>query len=205
MPTGGQFGPGFDPDDVHNTTFGSLSFQFPTCGTSAERGSLIVHPDAGTGFEELTSDNYIQLTLLVDCETNEGAANFMYSGSWHDPSHNGEGLILEVLKDGRGLVQWFTYDEVGKQMWVQGVGNFDGSVLTVSELNTYTGSHWGTDFNPGEVAGAEFGSLSIQFFRCDNTATLDYDTLAYGSGTLYLERLTDLMGINDAGIGCWDY
>jgi len=204
MPTGGRFGPAFDPGDVQYSTFGSLSFQFPTCGTNTERGILKVVPEAGNGYEELTSGNYVQLTKLVDCETNERPANYTYSGSWYDPLHLGEGLILEVLEDGRAVVQWFTYDTMGRQMWIQGVGDIDGSVLTVNKLLTYNGSHWGSKFNPGAVTESDFGSLSIEFTGCA-TAILDYASLAFGSGTLHIERFTELMGINEAGQGCWDY
>jgi len=217
IPTGGRFGPGFDRDDVVYTPFGSLSFRFPTCGTSDQRGVLNVYPDAGTGFESipfwdggLDGDSYIQLTQVVDCEPDaDSPYDFLsrYSGSWKDPLHTGEGLILEVLQDGRVVVQWFTYDDVGRQMWVQGVGTFDdgGYDLTVNELNTYTGTHWGRDFKPEEVTESEFGSLTIQFTGCDK-ATMHYDTLAFGSGTWQIERLTTLSAfIDDSGAGCWDY
>ncbi len=109
-----------------------------------------------------------------------------------------------MLVDGRVVVQWLTYDYVGRQMWAQGIGNFDGDVLTVNELNTYTGTHWGRDFKPEEVTESAFGSLTIQFNRCDK-GTMHYDTLAFGSGTWNIERITGLMGINDEGQGCWDY
>ena len=40
------------------------------------------------------------------------------SGSWYDPSHSGEGYVLEVLTDGRALVYWFSFDGEGKRRCV---------------------------------------------------------------------------------------
>jgi hypothetical protein len=75
----------------------------------------------------------------------------------------------------------------------------------VNELYTYTGTHWGRDFYPEEVTESEFGSLTIQFTGCDK-GTMHYDTLAFGSGTWQIERLTTLSAfIDDSGWGCWDY
>ena len=37
------------------------------------------------------------------------------SGSWYDPTRDGEGIVLEILPDGRQLAYWFTYDIDGNQ------------------------------------------------------------------------------------------
>ena len=51
----------------------------------------------------------------------------------YDPDHDGEGIILEVLDATTVVVQWFTYDDEGKQFWIQGVGTIDGKTITVKE------------------------------------------------------------------------
>ena len=55
--------------------------------------------------------NYVQLTNIVDCATSTGSANSPWSGSWYDPTHNGEGIILQVLEDGSSLAA-YTDDDV---------------------------------------------------------------------------------------------
>ena len=40
-----------------------------------------------------------------------------YSGSWFDPTHDGEGYVVEVLDDNRATVYWFTYDSEGNERW----------------------------------------------------------------------------------------
>ena len=38
------------------------------------------------------------------------------SGAWYDPTHNGEGFLLELLEPDEAIIYWFTYDETGKIM-----------------------------------------------------------------------------------------
>lgn len=195
LPTGATFGSGFDPGDMVLTDFGSLAFHLPTCETSAAKGSLFVYPEPDTNYGLFGSDNYIQLSVLVDCKTDVGSANSPLSGSWFDPTHNGEGIILEVLKNGTAVVQWFTYDHDGKQMWIQGTGTFDGDTLTVNDLFTTQGTHWGSGFDPNAITTAAWGTLTMEFTGCGQ-ARLDYvSTAGFGSGTLNMVRLTNLMGI----------
>ncbi len=192
-PTGPTFGAGFDPDDVVLNDFGSLAFHFPTCGTSEERGSLFIYPPDGD-YDLLESHNYVQLSKLVDCESSQGSANAALSGSWFDPSHQGEGIILEVLENGKGLVQWFTYDN-GDQMWMQGIGEFDGNKLTVTELFSTQGTKWGDGFDSNDITNTDWGVLEIIFGSCGE-AVLNYDSgVGFGVGTLNLVRLSNLMGI----------
>jgi hypothetical protein len=196
LPTGATFGPGFDPDDVQRQAFGSLYFHFPTCGSSAETGSLFIYPRADTGFEFLPAFDYQQLTVLVDCQTGVGSANSPLSGSWYDPTHDGEGIILEVQENGSALVQWFTYDGDGDQMWVQGVGTISGDTLTVDELYTTRGPAWGPDYDPGAFEIVPWGSLTMEFSGCDQAEVNYQSTVGFGSGSLDMVRLTRLLGID---------
>ncbi|MEJ8568646.1 hypothetical protein [Elongatibacter sediminis] len=194
-PTGATFGAGFDPDDVVLEDFGSLAFHLPTCRTSEEKGSLFIYPEGITNYAMLESHNYRQLSVLVDCETGAGSVNKTLSGSWFDPSHEGEGIILQVLEDGRALVQWFTYDGSGNQMWIQGIGSFDGTTLTVEDLFTTSGTNWGPAFDAADVTSADWGRLVLTFTGCGEVR-LDYESSAgFGSGTLNMVRLSNLMGL----------
>jgi hypothetical protein len=195
MPTGATFGPGFDPADVVNTDFGSLAFHLPTCGTSASPGGLFVYPTGVPGYTVFGSNSYVQLTSILSCDTATGSANSPLSGSWFDPTHNGEGIIVEVLEDGTAVVQWFTYDSEGGQMWIQGTGTFDGQTLTVDNLFTTGGTVWGGLYDPASIVVTAWGSLTMTFTGC-GTATVDYQSTAgFGNGTLNMQRITKLMGL----------
>lgn len=194
-PTGASFGPDFDPNDVVRANFGSLVFKFPTCGTSELPGILMVYPEGTSNYDLLESHNYTQLTRLVSCDTAEGSANSTLSGSWFDPTHDGEGIILQVLESGIVLVQWFTYDNDGNQMWIQGTGTITGNVLTVDNLFTTQGPEWGDGFDPDKVTIPDWGVLTMEFTGC-GVAVVNYDSSAgFGVGTLNMVRLTNLMGI----------
>ena len=198
LPTGPSFGSDFDPDDLQMADFGTLVFLLPTCGTSEEEGGLFLYPEPETNYGNLTfSQDYTQLSVLVDCATGEGSANSPLSGSWFDPSHEGEGIILEVLKNGSAVVQWFTYNQGGQQMWIQGTGTFNGDTLTVNDLFTTSGARWGDNFDPDDVDMADWGTLTMEFDGCGE-AEVNYTSQAFGSGSLDMVRLTNLMGIDCA-------
>jgi len=195
QPKGAKFGPDFDAADIVTTDFGSMVFKFPACGNNDEKGSLDIYPEAATNYDVLFSENYAQLSRLVSCDTGEGSVNVKYSGSWFDPSHNGEGIIFQVLDNGKALVQWFTYDDMGEQMWLQGIGEFDGNTLTVDNLYTAAGTAWGNAFDAGDITTTTWGSLQMVFNNCGST-TVTYDSvIGFGSGVLNMQRLTNLMGI----------
>ncbi len=196
LQTGGAtFGPGFDPDDVVVTDFGSLAFHLPTCGTNTQKGSLFIYPDGSLNYAPTTSHNYAQLYTLVDCQTNTGSVNSPFSGSWFDPTHNGEGIILQVLENDLAVVQWFTYDSAGNQMWIQGTGTFVGNTLTVDNLFTTQGTGWGDAFDPDDVISLPWGTLEMIFSGC-GAVVVNYNSSAgFGAGTLNMERISTLMGI----------
>jgi len=207
MPTGGGFAGDFDASQVDYKPIGSLTFVYPSCGDSSQRGQLSIRPtgDAGTTFQAVESDNYVQLSLLIDCITDERGPYTHRTGSLFNPSKPGEGIIVQGLNDGRGVVQWMTFDNTGAQMWIQGIGQFDEyGVLIVSDLKTYGGTFWGPDFDPNEITDSSFGSLTIWFIGCE-FAQITYDTADFGSGQLDFNMPTFPLHINDAGAGCWDY
>ncbi len=195
MPIGASFGPGFDPGDVVRTDFGSLFFKLPTCGTSEVPGSLFIYPRTTTGYEDLQDVNYTQLDLLADCITGMGSASVTRSGSYFDPSHSGEGIIVQVLTNGLVVVMWFTYDKNGKQMWMQGTGTMVDGTLTVNNLSTTAGTMWGAGFDPETTMTVPWGSMTMVFSGCGSVKVDYVSTAGFGSGTLNMVRLTNLMGL----------
>ncbi len=57
-----------------------------------------------------------------------------YSGAWYDPSHSGEGFVVEVHDNAKALVYWFTYTASGEQRWMLGVGAVQDNSVVVEEL-----------------------------------------------------------------------
>lgn len=120
------------------------------------------------------------------------------TGAWFDPSHSGEGYILEVLNEQAAVVYWFTYDEDGAQRWFIGEGEVLGDRIEFAELLAGSGGRFGPDFDPGDVVLSPVGDLTMQWTDCGTArATYQVDGRA---GDQSLVRLTDVAGL-ECGAG----
>jgi hypothetical protein len=118
----------------------------------------------------------------------------------------GEGFVLEVLSRTRALVYWFTYDREGRQRWMIGVGDIEGSRILFDELLTTSGGRFGTDFDPQDVINTTWGTLEFEFTSCDNATATYAGPPDFGTGSLNLQRRSrifgeDCHGANSAPIG----
>ena len=116
------------------------------------------------------------------------------SGSWYDPSHDGEGFLLEVLQDDQAIVYWFTYDETGDQRWFIGLGTVLNDTVVFDELLLATGPAFGEQFNPDDDEYSVAGTLSLDFVNC-STATATY-TVDNVPGSQALNRVSTLAGLD---------
>ena len=116
------------------------------------------------------------------------------SGHWYDPEFNGQGLTFEVLPNGDGLVFWFTYDNVGNQIWILGQGAMQGNRLEIDEALITRGGRFDV---PSSVQSAElqtWGSIVLEFEDC-RSARFDYSGPPdFGQGTRQLVRLSSIDG-----------
>ena len=120
-----------------------------------------------------------------------------FSGAWYDPSHDGEGFVVEINGNNRALVYWFTYTRTGAQRWMLGLGELHGNSLTVGELLTPEGGRFGESFDTADVTFARSGSLEISFLDC-NSAIVNYSVDNIGDHQ-ELQRLNSAWGHDCAG------
>jgi sugar lactone lactonase YvrE len=115
------------------------------------------------------------------------------SGSWYDPLHDGEGFNIEILEGNIPLIYWYTYDGLGNQRWLVGVGTINGDQMVFDELMVATGGIFGPNFDPASVELEVVGSATFTFFDCDS-GEMDYvvDDVA---GGMDLTRLTAIDGL----------
>ncbi len=186
--SGGEFGPGFDPAKITEEPVGSASFVWSGCDT----GDMSYRIGTQRGRMQL-----VRLTRLmgIDCgfpilapEIPEG----VLSGSWFDPTHNGEGYNVEVLINGQAVVYWFSYDPEGNRRWFFGLGEIRQGKLVFDEMLTTSGGLFGPDFNPDLVEYKPWGTLELSLDCEGGTATYSSSEAGFGSGTLNLVRLTNI-------------
>ena len=87
------------------------------------------------------------------------------SGAWYDPSHDGEGYFLQILNDSQALAFWFTYDKSGKQFWMLGIGDIEGSKITFPELLSAHGGKFGPEFDPEAKSNQSLPEANTQKFQ----------------------------------------
>jgi cytochrome c peroxidase len=194
LTSGPAFGPGFDPQELEYTDWGSVVLTFTSCD-SAELDYVSGLPGFGSG--SLRPQKLVGVDGL-NCQQPSQVASSRFSGwsgSWYDPSHDGEGWILEVIDAATAVVYWFSYDSNGEQVWMISMADIDDNGITGGLLST-SGPVFGQDFNPDDVRYEDWGTLTMSFADC-NLASVEYDSslAEFGSGGLLPQRLTSLSGL----------
>ena len=196
-PEGGRFGAGFNPAQVQQPIWGDFMFRFDGCDTGTM--SYVGSPAWGTGalnLERITRVAGLNCAARArNSKVTEISAGI--SGSWFDPSHTGEGWLIEVLSEDLALVYWFSYDTNGNPAWWVGVGTIDGKSITVGAAALFSGGVFGPDFNPNTVSDSPWGQMVFTFSSC-NQGTMSYQSSIgeYGNGALSLQRITSVAGAN---------
>lgn len=114
------------------------------------------------------------------------------SGSWYDPSRDGEGFALEFGEAGGspiGTLYWFTYKN-GKAYWLAGASNYRAGQSKITfDLIEFRGTGFGAQFKPNNVLYQEVGTISLEFDSCQSgRATWRMDNGETGS--FNLRRIT---------------
>ena len=194
---GARFGAGFDPEDVVLSRWGRLEFTFESC----TQGSVSYAGAEGYGsgtqaltrlttLDELACDGTRRLT-----ERGSRAASALrnFAGAFVDPSHAGEGWVIEPLSATQAGAYWFTYDGSGEPAWLLGIGTLEGDRLVIDGTLRPVGTSFGAGFDATRVERTNWGRVEFEFSGC-NAATVRYssDAEGFGAGTLQAQRLTRL-------------
>ena len=94
------------------------------------------------------------------------------SGSWYDPKHSGEGMLINVFGDEGGpgalFIAWFTYDPTGRPYWLTAQATLQPNQVALDNMPVYY-------FSGGGFAGAfgasstlkNWGTMSLRFTHCN--------------------------------------
>lgn len=115
------------------------------------------------------------------------------SGSWYDRDRSGEGFLIEVAKNADGhmlVLYWFTHLE-GEPYWLLGVAGFNPGKREITvPLYEYSGTGFGSNFNPEEITEAPWGEITMRFDSCSTGVAEWNSDVGLGSGSFTLERIT---------------
>ncbi len=127
------------------------------------------------------------------------------SGTWFLQQAHGEGIVVDIVEDGRVLVTWVTYtaDGSGRQMWLSGLGELEGdNTLVVASMMRPKSSAPAPDQLVADPSQQVWGSLRLSFNE-DGLGALEFQSLdpEFSSGEASIERLTQpaLPECGDAG------
>ncbi len=190
QPTGGKFGPDFDPDSVVRNVVGSASFLYEDC----DNGTMVYQIGNRKGrlnLSRLSRVNGPRCGLFLGPPV---PAEALQSGSWFDALQSGHGFTLEILAGNQddALVYWFAYDSQGNQAWFFGTGNFEGEELVFTELFAPRGPKFGPDFNPDDLDLVPWGSARFTLNCLDGRMEFNSVIEEFGSGSHDLTRLSQL-------------
>jgi hypothetical protein len=186
--SGGEFGSGFDPDKITQESVGSASFLWSSC----DQGDMSYQMGLQRGRMQLSR---ITRLMGIDCGNTQlppVQQEALLSGSWSDPTHDGEGYNIEVLINGQVVIYWFSYDPEGNRRWFFGVGEIRDGKLIFDNMQTSSGGIFGEDFDPQTVQFTPWGRLEMDLNCSSGTATYSSTEAGFGSGSLNVQRLTNI-------------
>jgi hypothetical protein len=125
-----------------------------------------------------------------------------FTGSWYDPAKSGQGFLLEIINTNnqkKALTTWFTFDTMGNQFWLIGVGDVIDNTISF-EMLMPEGGRFGDLHDSNNVINSVWGNVVIAFNDCNN-GTVNWTPLVTGfnSGSMPINRLTQINNLNCTG------
>lgn len=191
---GTRFGPAFDSAEIESVKVGGMSMVFPTCDSGAQPGNVAYTGEPKVGYEGLVT-RALRLSNITGCGPETPHVNAGLSGSYFDPARDGEGIVVEWLTSNEVLVIFFTYDLVGDQFWVLGIGEPDGKSVVMDALYPATATRWGSNFKAEDINVVTWGTFTLNWTDCDSvTFAYDSEIPGFGSAQRNYSRISTLAG-----------
>lgn len=108
-------------------------------------------------------------------------------GSFWHPEFAGEGFSVEEYGDGFIVAYWYTYGEMGEQMWLIGTGQRDGNTVEL-EMRRTSGGVMADPSNHENVIEEVWGTVTLQINDCGHM-DMNYETVTGETGGYPLIRL----------------
>ncbi len=119
-----------------------------------------------------------------------------HTGTWYNTDQSGHGLSIEILSDNRIVAFWFVYDDAGNQVWLVGIGTYEGATANLDVMITDSGV-FPPYYISDDMVSTSWGSFQFEFIDC-NTVNFSWIPVAYNgyaAGSLQMTRLTNVAGL----------
>ncbi len=125
-----------------------------------------------------------------------------FTGGWYDPSKNGQGFLLEIIKSNnqkKALTTWFTFDTAGNQYWLIGVGEIQNQSIHF-DMMLPEGGRFGNAHDPDNMTNTYWGDVTFTFVDCNNgSVSWNPQIPDFSSGTMPITRSTVINNLNCTG------
>lgn len=199
----------YDSPIFYSTTYVLENYPYENSGyfTFSDAFQLRIDPGPGAGNPAtLNIPAYSPTRTTYPDAYNPLPIDGYLTGSWYDPAHGGEGLLINVFGNGSGartlFAAWFTYDPLGLPFWLTAQAQVPPGKVDVSGVPMYYFTGGGFAGNFGSSADLHaWGTLSLSFVDC-NTIKFGYNGSTdaqtngpKGSGTRTWKRVAEMNGM----------
>ena len=134
----------------------------------------------------------LSLLLMVMGTVSASAQDSEYryvgvQGSWWNSDYAGEGFAIEEYGDGFMIAYWYTYGDMGQQMWLIGTGERDGNSVVLEMRQTEGGIMADPSSREG-VTEHVWGTVTLNITDCGHI-DMSYESLDGLVGGYTLSKL----------------
>ncbi len=136
-------------------------------------------------------------------QSNSIAIDGSLSGTYVVQGLNDQGFFVTVGSNESGsfvFIAWFTFDASGSPRWLVGVDFYEPGASSITLTMQEVSGLPFLDFSDNTASRNDFGSMTFTAVEC-GLFQADYDFGANGSGSLTLDRLTNIEGRDCAASG----
>ncbi len=189
---GGRFGPLLDPAQLQFVPWGRVDVVFEPGRATLEYEASGAWGAGRIPLSQLTTTGFA-IPDYLDLDPPPSELPFRPSGTYYDPSHPGQGWVLNQFSGStqQSLLVGYTYDAAGNPTWLFGMDNDASDGLVFAMTQAVQGGTFENGATPAAPNLQPWGEVRLEVEGCDVVAVNWVSTRAgFGSGRVVVSRLT---------------
>jgi hypothetical protein len=139
-------------------------------------------------FRKIALSLVLALAWAMTASAQETESQYIgLQGSWWNSDYAGEGFAIEEYGDGYMIAYWYTYGDMGQQMWLIGTGERDGNTV-VLEMRQTEGGIMADRSSSETVVEKVWGYVTLTINDCSHI-DMAYESLDGQTGGYSISRL----------------